>query len=145
MLGLWCGCEGRCYYWILWKWYILFRWNFYVNIDPKVIGGHIKIYRKYTWNFFEKPGNIMEISWNFVSPEMWEPWYNLLPDQSKRGIFVRVTVLHFSVCIVFWYSYLMVLFKHSWFYSYLMVLFKILVVLSAGWIRTVSYQTTWFN
>ena len=64
MLGLWCGCEGRCCYWILWKWYILFRWNFYVNIDPKVIGGHIKIFRKYTWNFSGKTwkyhGNIME-------------------------------------------------------------------------------------
>ena len=30
------------------------------HIDPKVIGGHIKIFRKYTWNFFEKPGNIIK-------------------------------------------------------------------------------------
>ena len=39
----------------------LIRWNFYVNIDPKVIGGHIKNIQKiYLEFFFEKPGNIME-------------------------------------------------------------------------------------
>ena len=52
----------------------LIRWNFYVNNDPKVTGSHIKnIQKKYLEFFFEKPGKIMEKSWNFVSPEMWEP------------------------------------------------------------------------
>ena len=27
----------------------------------------------YTWKFVKKPGNIMEISWNFVIMEKWEP------------------------------------------------------------------------
>ena len=54
----------------------LIRWNFYANIDPKIIGGHLKKIQKiYLDFFFEKPGKIMEISWNFVSPEMWEPWH----------------------------------------------------------------------
>ena len=53
----------------------LIRWNFYVNIDPKVIGGHIKNIQKIYLEIFWK---IMEISWNFVSPEMWEPWISHL-------------------------------------------------------------------
>ena len=51
----------------------LIRWNVYVNIDPKVFGGHIKNIHKIYLEFFEKLGKLMEISWNFVSPEMWEP------------------------------------------------------------------------
>ena len=43
----------------------LIGWNFYVNIDPKVIGGHIKNIRKYlriyTWNFLEKSWKYHEI------------------------------------------------------------------------------------
>ena len=42
----------------------LIRWNFYVNIDPKVIGGHIKNIQKIYLEFFCKTwkndGNIME-------------------------------------------------------------------------------------
>ena len=95
MLCLWCGCEGRCYYWILWKWYILFRWNFYVNIDPKVIGGHIKIFRKYTWNFFEKPGNIMEFCQSgnvgtlYPFQQCWQWWIQRrIKSTKKREIYL---------------------------------------------------------
>ena len=59
------------------------RWNFYVNFDPKVIGGYIKnIQKNIPVIFFEKSGKIMEISWNFVSPEMWEPCF-------KDGTFLK--------------------------------------------------------
>ena len=29
--------------------------------------------KKIYWKFTKKPGKIMEISWNFVSPKKWEP------------------------------------------------------------------------
>ena len=38
----------------------LIRWNFYVSIDPKVIGGHFINIQKIYMEFFEKPGKIME-------------------------------------------------------------------------------------
>ena len=44
----------------------------YVNIYPKVIGG-LNIIGYIPGIFLKKLGKIMEISWNFVSPEMWEP------------------------------------------------------------------------
>ena len=41
------------------------------------IQNHLKIIlqnnEKNTWKFTKKPGKIMEISWNFVSPKKWEP------------------------------------------------------------------------
>ena len=30
--------------------------------------------KKNTWKFTKKPGKILEISLNFVSPKKWEPW-----------------------------------------------------------------------
>ena len=44
----------------------------YINIYPKVIGD-LNIIGNIPGIFLKKPGKIMEISWNFVSPEMWEP------------------------------------------------------------------------
>ena len=35
---------------------------------------YFKNNEKNTWKFTKKPGKIMEISWNFVSPKKWEPW-----------------------------------------------------------------------
>ena len=34
-----------------------------------------------TWKFVKKPGNIMEISWNFVIMEKWEPCSGTLKTQ----------------------------------------------------------------
>ena len=34
---------------------------------------YFKNNEKNTWKFTKKPGKIMEISWNFVSPKKWEP------------------------------------------------------------------------
>ena len=54
----------------------LFKWN---SIRLHIyIQNHLKITlknnEKNTWKFTTKPGKIMEISWNFVSPKKWEPW-----------------------------------------------------------------------
>ena len=38
----------------------LIKWNFYVNIDPKVIGGHVKNIQKIYLEFFLKN---LEKSW----------------------------------------------------------------------------------
>ena len=43
-----------------------------VSIYPKVIGG-LSIIGNIPGIFLKKHGKIMEISWNFVSPEKWEP------------------------------------------------------------------------
>ena len=43
-----------------------------VNIYPKVIGG-LNFIGNIPGIFLKKPGKIMEISWNFVSPKLWEP------------------------------------------------------------------------
>ena len=56
--------------------------NFFVQMKlskfaylySKPLGNHIlKIMKKNTWKFTKKPGKVMEISWNFVSPKKWEP------------------------------------------------------------------------
>ena len=49
----------------------------YIYVE-KLIGNYTLKIMKNTWKFTKKPGKIMEISWNFVSPEKWEPWC-LLP------------------------------------------------------------------
>ena len=47
----------------------------FVDFDSVKFCSHFKIMKNiYTWKFAEKPGKIKEISWNFVSPEKWEPW-----------------------------------------------------------------------
>ena len=46
----------------------------FAYLYSKSLGNNtLKIMKKYTWKFTEKPGKIMEISWNFVSPKKWEP------------------------------------------------------------------------
>ena len=35
----------------------------------------LKIMKKIPGNLLKKPGKIVEISWNFVSPKKWEPCY----------------------------------------------------------------------
>ena len=46
--------------------------NLYVNIYPKVVRD-LNIIGNIPGIFLKKPGKIMEISWNFVSSEIWEP------------------------------------------------------------------------
>ena len=46
--------------------------NLYVNIYPKVVRD-LNIIGNIPGIFLKKPGKIMEISWNFVSSEMWKP------------------------------------------------------------------------
>ena len=46
----------------------------YVYLHSKLIGNYTLKIMENTWKFTKKPGKIMEISWNFVSPEKWEPW-----------------------------------------------------------------------
>ena len=44
----------------------------YLYLKP--LGNHtLKIMKKIPGNLLKKPGKIMEISWNFVSPKKWEP------------------------------------------------------------------------
>ena len=65
----------------------LIRWNFYVNIDPKVIGGHIKNNQKIYLEFFLKN---LEKSWKFHGfLSVWKcgntaPW---LPSEIFRSVF----------------------------------------------------------
>ena len=42
-----------------------------------------KIMKKYLEIYFKKPGKIMEISWNFVSPEKWEPCLNMIEQKTN--------------------------------------------------------------
>ena len=44
----------------------------FVDVNQNNLEITLKI-MKNTWKFTEKPGKIMEKSWNFVSPEKWEP------------------------------------------------------------------------
>ena len=48
--------------------------NKFVYLYSKPLGNHtLKIMKKIPGNLLKKPGKIMEISWNFVSPKKWEP------------------------------------------------------------------------
>ena len=48
--------------------------NKFVYLYSKPLGNHaLKLMKKYLEIYFKKPGKIMEISWNFVSPKKWEP------------------------------------------------------------------------
>ena len=44
----------------------------------KPLGNQTKNNEKNTWKFTKKPGKIMDISWNFVSPKKWEPCIDAL-------------------------------------------------------------------
>ena len=46
----------------------------FADLYSKQLGNHFKIMKKYL-EITQKPGIIMEKSWNFVSPEKWEPWF----------------------------------------------------------------------
>ena len=51
--------------------------------NSKPLGNHnLKIMKKYLEIYFKKPGKIMEILWNFVSPKKWEPCRH--PDLQLR-------------------------------------------------------------
>ena len=59
--------------------------NKFAYLYSKPLGNHTsKNIEKNTWTFTRKPGKIMEISWNFVSPKKWEPCY------LHRNLFTRV-------------------------------------------------------
>ena len=46
----------------------------FIYLHSQLFGNHtLKIMKKYLEIYFKKPGKIMEISWNFVSPKKWEP------------------------------------------------------------------------
>ena len=45
----------------------------YAYLHSKQIGNYTLKIMKNTWKFTKKPEKIMEISWNFVNPEKWEP------------------------------------------------------------------------
>ena len=49
----------------------------YAYLCSKQIGNYTLKIMKNTWKFTKKPGKIMEISWNFVNPEKWEPCLKL--------------------------------------------------------------------
>ena len=52
--------------------------NKFAYLYSKPLGNHtLKIMKKYLEIYFKKPGKIMEISWNFVSPKKWEPLVHL--------------------------------------------------------------------
>ena len=56
-----------------------------LNKFAKQLENHtLKIMKKYLEIYFKKPGKIMEISWNFVTPEKWEPWLNSDKDHWKK-------------------------------------------------------------
>ena len=47
----------------------------FAYLYSKPLGYHtLKIMKKIPGNLLKKPGKIMKISWNFVSPKKWEPW-----------------------------------------------------------------------
>ena len=48
--------------------------NKFAYLYSNPLGNHsLKIILKNLEIYFKKPGKIMEISWNFVSPKKWEP------------------------------------------------------------------------
>ena len=48
--------------------------NNFVYLHSEPLGNHtLKIMKEIPGNLLKKPGKIMEISWNFVSPKKWEP------------------------------------------------------------------------
>ena len=61
------------------SWSIVEAWAIFVQMKIslqfilKTTWNHNLKIIKNTWKFTKKPGKIMEISWNFVSPEKWEP------------------------------------------------------------------------
>ena len=57
------------------KWFFVqMKLNKFAYLYSKPLGNHtLKILKKIRGNLLKKPGKIMEISWNFVSPKKWEP------------------------------------------------------------------------
>ena len=53
--------------------FVQMKLNKFVYLYSKPLGNHIFLNNEKTWKFTKKPGKIMEISWNFVSPKKWEP------------------------------------------------------------------------
>ena len=58
----------------------------YAYLYSKLLGNYtLKIMKKYLEIYFKKPGKIMEISWNFVSSEKWEPCKITLKSYVKNN------------------------------------------------------------
>ena len=94
-LNYWNRKQGLLIWSIVERINFLFKWNsrsMYIYVE-KLIGNYTLKIMKNTWKFTKKPGKIMEISWNFVSPEKWEPWC-LLPGGCLllRGVCSRGVV-----------------------------------------------------
>ena len=54
--------------------FVQMKLNKFAYLYSKPLGNHtLKIMEKIPRNLLEKPGKIMEISWNFVIPKKWEP------------------------------------------------------------------------
>ena len=61
----------------------------YAYLHSKLIGNYTLEIMKNTWKFTKKPGKIMEISWNFVSPEKWEPFNIFSSTQQYYCVLVK--------------------------------------------------------
>ena len=60
----------------------------YACLYSKPLGNHtVNIMKKYLKIYFKKPGKIMEISWNFISPEKWEPWSGTVNSNTVNSKF----------------------------------------------------------
>ena len=58
--------------------------NKFAYLYSKPLGNHtLKIMKKIPGNLLKKPGKVMEISWNFVSPKKWEPRDNIVTRNVK--------------------------------------------------------------
>ena len=82
--------------------------NNFAYLYSNPLGNHtLKIMKKYLEIYWKKPGKIMEISWNFVSPKMWEPW-DILP--AYEYVFINhqliLLVLHYAKIMSFCSKYI---------------------------------------
>ena len=60
--------------------------NKFAYLYSKPLGNHtLKIMKKIPGNLLKKPGKIMEISWNFVSPKKWEPCLCIVYPKQTRA------------------------------------------------------------
>ena len=65
----------------------------FAYLYSKPLGNHtLKIMKKIPGNLLKKPGKIMEISWNFVSPKKWEPWLDkkhIVVDKLNKYMYMK--------------------------------------------------------
>ena len=89
---------------------LLIRWNFYVNIDPKVIGTNIKNIQKIYLDFF-----------------FWKTWKNIMEFCQSGNVGISLLVLWFvlrendikSERFLFWYTKILFCYggNFSWFHT----------------------------